>query len=529
MIVFLGGASSFARENRLSSDSLLQAVVTAIQQKDVYVKQRLHRIEALRHSLSATPRSNLIQRFNVSNALYYEYRKFIYDSAFAYAKRLVEIANTLQDKKRLAYARVKLGYTLVSSGFFKEAFDSLRRVELESLPDTSMMEYYTLMSRAYFDLAAYDNDHYYKSTYQALGIQYNDSALSISLPGSYDSMYLSGVHNIKMGNYQQALVTAHAVLNLPLTHQQRAVNSFDLSVAYKMLGDTGKAVEHLAHAALADICGAIKETAAMYTLAGLLFQQGDLERAHIFILQAQDDALYYGARQRQVEVAMVLPMIAAAKLHNVDGQRKKWLWYSGALTIMVLLIVAFAYIIYKQLKKLKAAELTIKSANQKLQESNRKLREANRIKEEYIGYYFNINSEYLTKIENFKKAIDAKLVAKKMDDLRFIVDNINLKREREELSFSFDKVFITLFPDFVSTFNSFFNQEDRIVLKEGQLLNTELRIFALIRMGINDTEKIAKILGYSVNTIYAYKTRMKTKSILPNESFEQRIMDIKTT
>jgi DNA-binding NarL/FixJ family response regulator len=87
---------------------------------------------------------------------------------------------------------------------------------------------------------------------------------------------------------------------------------------------------------------------------------------------------------------------------------------------------------------------------------------------------------------------------------------------------------LKLFPDFVTIFNSFFEEKDRITLKDNQLLNTELRIFALIRMGISDTEKIAKILNYSVNTIYAYKTRVKSKSRIPNEEFEQKIMEIKT-
>jgi DNA-binding NarL/FixJ family response regulator len=119
-------------------------------------------------------------------------------------------------------------------------------------------------------------------------------------------------------------------------------------------------------------------------------------------------------------------------------------------------------------------------------------------------------------------------MTKKFDDIKYIVNNINLKKEREELYYSFDKVFLKLFPDFVTTFNSYFKEEDRIVLKEDQLLTTELRIFALIRMGISDSEKIAKVLDYSVNTIYAYKTRVKSKSILPNEEFEKRIMEIRT-
>ena len=119
-----------------------------------------------------------------------------------------------------------------------------------------------------------------------------------------------------------------------------------------------------------------------------------------------------------------------------------------------------------------------------------------------------------------------KLLTKKLDDIKFIVNNINPKKEREELYHSFDKVFLKLFPDFVVIFNSYFKEEDRIVLKEGQLLNTELRIFALIRMGIHDTDKIAKILDYSINTIYNYKARVKGKSLIPNDEFEKKVMEI---
>ena len=238
--------------------------------------------------------------------------------------------------------------------------------------------------------------------------------------------------------------------------------------------------------------------------------------------------LYYGARQRKVEIGSLLPVIAAKKLNTSEEQRKLWFTYATVVTILSVLVFVFVIVIVRQLKKLKAAELRITEANNSLREINHTLREANAIKEEYIGYYFNINSEYLNKIEEFKQAVDHKLVNRKYEDIKYIVNNIDLKREREALYFSFDKVFLKLFPDFVTIFNSFFEEKDRITLKENQLLNTELRIFALIRMGISDTEKIAKILNYSVNTIYAYKTRVKSKSRVPNEAFETRIMEIKT-
>jgi hypothetical protein len=294
------------------------------------------------------------------------------------------------------------------------------------------------------------------------------------------------------------------------------------------LGETEAATKYMALAAIADLKVATKETAAMYTLAKLLYEQGDFTNSYTFIEQAMDDALYYGARQRKVEIGSLLPVIAAQKLNNVEGQRKLWLTYAAIVTALSVLVFVFVIVIVRQLKRLKAAELRITEANQRLQEINSTLQEANSIKEEYIGYYFNINSEYISKIEDFKKAIDQKLTSRKFDDIRFIVNRIDLKREREALYFSFDKVFLKLFPDFVTKFNSYFEEKDRVVLKENQLLNTELRIFALIRMGISDTEKIAKILDYSVNTIYAYKNRVKTKSTIPNEEFEQKVMEIKT-
>jgi hypothetical protein len=313
-----------------------------------------------------------------------------------------------------------------------------------------------------------------------------------------------------------------------LTYPQLAVNYYDMAEAYEGLNQQDKTLEYLILSSLSDLRAPTKETAAMYTLARLLYEKGDTENAYVFIRQALNDAEFYGARQRKVEIGSILPLIAADQLNSVEGQRRRWLIYSTGLTFIAVLVIVFSVIIFKQLKKLKAAEAVITRTNHNLSEMNHRLQEADKIKEEYIGYYFNNNSEYIDKIESFKKNIDRKLQNHKMDDIRYMVSTLNPEHEREELYFNFDKIFLKLFPDFVTTFNSYFEPDDRIVLKENQLLNTELRIFALIRLGIHDAEKIARILGYSVNTIYAYKNRVKSKSILPNDLFEDKIMEIKT-
>ena len=313
-----------------------------------------------------------------------------------------------------------------------------------------------------------------------------------------------------------------------LKDPELAIAASTLSYVYSKSGNADKAFDLLSIAAMADIRSCTKETVALLNLAEILYHKDDIKRAYVYIKEANDAANYYGARHRKIQVAAIFPVIEGAELNNVDAQRRKLILYSVAVTVLSVLLIVFAFVVYKQFKRLQDAKKIISQTNDNLIEINHKLREADKIKEEYIGYYFNINTEYLGKIEAFKKAIDLKLMTKKIDDIKYIVNNINLKKEREELYFSFDKVFLKLFPDFVTTFNSYFNPEDRIILKDDQLLTTELRIFALIRMGINDSEKIAKILDYSINTIYSYKARIKSKSILPNDEFENKIMEIQT-
>jgi tetratricopeptide (TPR) repeat protein len=493
------------------TDSLLQRLNQVIEKKEDYVNAKLERLRDLRRELRESRRPG--KKFEVLQVLANEYKTFIYDSAFATTNRLQQLAYTLNDPVRIAYAKVQFGLVLLSSGMFKETLDSLRNLAVKGMPDSIRIEYYYAMGRSYYDLGDFDKDRYYTPRYNRLGTLYIDSAKNLCQPGSYTFLYLSGLRNLKNENTRDALSDLNTLLTShKLTNHQIAVTASTLSYFYISRNDPDEAIRLLARAAIADILSATKETAAMYSLADLLHKKGDIRNAYTFIQQAMDDASFYGARQRKVQVGSIMPVITSAKVNNVEEQRRIALIYAGLITLLTVLVIIFAVSTVRQLKKRKIAE--------------RALQEANKIKEEYIGYYFNINSEYLGKIEAFKKSVEMKLMTKKLDDIKFIVNNINPKREREELYHSFDKVFLKLFPDFVTVFNTFFKAEDQVVLKEGQLLNTELRIFALIRMGIHDNEKIARILDYSINTIYNYKARVKSKSLIPNEEFEKKVMEI---
>jgi hypothetical protein len=154
--------------------------------------------------------------------------------------------------------------------------------------------------------------------------------------------------------------------------------------------------------------------------------------------------------------------------------------------------------------------------------------EANKIKDEYIGYFFSLHAEFLEKIENFQKIVKRKANAKQYDDIQNISKELNIQKEREALYSRFDQIFLKLFPNFVNEFNRLLKPEEQIQLKKGEEMNTDLRIYALIRLGINENEKIAQFLGYSVNTIYTYKTKIKNKALVPSVEFKQKVMEIKS-
>ncbi|MEJ7677066.1 MAG: DUF6377 domain-containing protein [Segetibacter sp.] len=451
-------------------------------------------------------------------------------------QKIQALSQQTGNQSLIMLARIKLGFTMLSSGMYKEAEDSLSLVDVKILPDSNKAEYYALMARYYYDLSDFDNHIYYTPLYNAIGTTYVDSALVLWPPNSYEFLYYSGLKEVRTGNKTKAFENFNKLLKRNnLTLHQLALTASTLSDLYIQHGENEQAILLLAKAVAADIESSTKETSAAFNLATLLYKKGDIKNASVCINQALADAVFYSARQRKMQVSAVLPLIEAAKFEIVEKQKKMLILYAVLVTFLLLVVVTLVIVILKQVKKLKAAQNIISEAhkkeheiNRRLAETNEKLSDANKIKEEYIGYFFNVNSEFFDKIDRFKSSIEQKIADRKFEEIKMLVRSINLKKEKEELLKHFDKAFLNLFPNFVSTYSALFREEDKVKLKEDELLNTDLRIFALIRMGINDNEKIAHILQYSVNTINAYKTRIKNKSLVPNEEFEKRIMEIKT-
>jgi hypothetical protein len=510
-------------------DSLIQQLIGEIERQDVYVSRKVARIDEFRRELRNVPVSDQQRRFTLLNELYHEYKSFVNDSAFHYSNELIKAAQHMNDPALIGYGRLKLGFTLLSAGMFKEAMDALHSIEVKTLADSSLVDYYRLSARSYADLMVYNKQQYFQETYDKLYGQYLDSALMVAKPESYLFYYMTMVKAVHQKDYRKVIEAGDEMMKRhQLTQHQLAVYYYDRAEALIHLGDDDAGAEHILRSAMADIRGAVKETAAMYTLARFLHNKGDSHNAYIFIQQALKDAQFYGARQRQVEINSILPFIAADQLNTLAEQRKRWLIYSIGITFIVVLVIVFTIIILRQLKKIKAADAEIKRANDHLQEFNRKLVEADRIKEEYVGYYFNMTTDYVNRIDALRKQVMNFLVNDKKKEALTLLGKYNPGEERAKFVKDFDQVFLRLFPDFVQQFNKLINPAEPILPDHPGELNSDLRIFALIRLGIHDNKKISEILNFSVNTIYAYKTRVKNKTIVPDDVFLERVMAIKS-
>lgn len=384
-------------------------------------------------------------------------------------------------------------------------------------------------------MASYAFSEELQASYSRLAYQYKDSILRVKRPDSQGYQLTLGDKLLYEGKYDEAIGVLEGCYDI---HSQKdfslAIPSVALASVYGAKGDHKQEKKYLTISAIADVQSGTKEYISLWKLANLLYGEGDIERAHTYMECSMQDATFCNARYRTMEISGMLPVINStyeAKLHEEKEQLVTlFIWIS---ILAAVLLVALVYI-YHQMKRLSLARKTmddmnkeLKHINGDLQELNARLQESNRVKEEYIGYVFNMCSVYIDKQEEFRKMLARKVKAGQLDDLvKTIHSTTFVTGELKEFFHTFDSVFLKLYPKFVNDFNNLLQENERIYPKEGELLTPELRVFALIRLGISDSGKIATFLHYSSQTVYNYRLKVRSKSFLSKEDFLNMVQKI---
>ncbi|MDO1449696.1 DUF6377 domain-containing protein [Rhodocytophaga aerolata] len=352
--------------SQAGNDQWIETLNQTIEQSQKYDEEKLIKIEGLYQSFPQNQQANLFENYL---QLYNEYVFFNCDSAYAYAKKLQETAVAANDSSQMAYAGMKLGFVLLSSGMFKEAFDWLSNISTHHLAHDQKAEYYTLLARCYYDLADYNQDKFYSPHYTTQANGYIDSALVLFPEHSFNHRYYRGLQYIRNFEFDTAShYLAQLLDQTDLSLHQLAMTAATLSDVYSRKGANDTAIYLLSRAAIADIQSSTKENQAIFHLATLLYKEGDFKNASRFIQKAADDAHFYGSRQRKLQLSEILPLIEAKKLTQLEGEKRSIITYAIVITLSFVLLTGLTVIIVKQVKKLKSQQKVIRKKNRTLQQ-----------------------------------------------------------------------------------------------------------------------------------------------------------------
>lgn len=490
-----------------------------------YEKQRTDRIESLKEGMAKAKAEG--REFAQMYALYNEYKSYCYDSARHYSYACLELANRLHHPQYIAQSQEAIAFSLISAGILSEAHDILQSMDRSALSGKLLEDYFEINSLLWRSMADYIKEEPFYTKYINRSNGYLDSLKQIVPPNSCIWWSVTGTRQLREHEHQKALESLQHVLDgCGDDLHIRAKAMAEMAWAHLLLEHEDKAIAYFAQSAMADNETATREITALYHLARLIFKEGEHDRASVYVHQALEDVNFYGTRLRKVEINDILPIIEQDRYNSMRGQRN-WLFVATGLFIILLVgcLLGFRTIRRKNRKLLEARE-TIAEQLEQLKHTNLQLQEDDKIKNAYIGRSFYTNAEFIAKLEKLYLAIDRKIAARQYEDLRSMMKLSTLNTERASMYEAFDQTFLKLFPDFVERYNALFEEKDRKLPDNDQSLTSEMRIFALIRLGINDSERIAKFLDYSVHTVNTYKTRIKNRSTVDNEQFEHLIMEI---
>lgn len=534
------GATEDASRRRLAElDSLLD-------RRDTYYMNHTLRIDSVKEIVRLNPLASPQEKAQLYHSIYTLYSSFQGDSAMVYANREMDEIRNSDNVNAYVQAVTDLLQGYISRGQWTAAqktADGLIADSRLNRADSSLKgDFYFMCNRLYNDMSNW-NDGSFTDEYARRSFEYCDSVMKYSPKGSFKAVYARVAKTLPgLNTYQKIDIFQNLMNRHDIGDSDKAMISSVLGDLYYNQNDIPNTLIHKIESAILDIKGAKRETTSKNFLAQLMFEQGDVDRASRYINAALDDAEFFNAPQRKAEISNVLPLIERARYMEMN-RRNTALWWVLAIVVVVLVALAFmSWKIVKQRDQLRQRNSTILRQNEELDRANKqndeqnaqlrstlaKYRESVKIKDEYIGYGFYLNSQYIAKMERLYKMINRKLAARQYDDLKMSLKEQDLRKEKDEMRREFDRTFLNLFPSFVEQYNALFPENEGVTPPDANTLTPEMRIFALIRLGITDISSIATFLNYSVNTVNTYKTKAKNRSNVPNESFEAEIMNIKS-
>lgn len=530
LFTFLGKAQN--------NDSILLELDKTIEQSNIYESKTRRSISNLLELLNHS--SSLEKKYVYNNALANAYIVFKSDSAKIFALNTLNLAKQLNDEPRINESKILFASIDAKAGMFPLAVDMLNGIDIKKLTKNQLIHYY----KTYSEILIYWMEYMEGQDVTELSVKRNvirDALIEILPKNSVEYAINLGTKDIEYKKYNEA----EEILLRNFKYAKKGTRDYSVYTAilaylYETKKEKEKQKYYLALSAISDLKCSIKENLSLRSLAMKLYEEGDLNRANLYIKKSLQDANFYNARLRSIQISKILPIIDQAYMIKKQKQEEKLRFLLIVLSIVSIILLLAIYYIFKQMKKISKARLELaeinkklnvlndelKAANEKERKMNLNLYEANITKEQYIHSFLEICTEYIQRLESFKSIVNRKIkTGQTAEILKFTSSDKGDTKELKELYKNFDKAFLNVYPHFEKEVNKLLKPDERYILKEDKTMNQELRIYALIRLGITDNNQIATFLHYTLRTVYNYRSRVKLKAYHP-ENFENEILEI---
>lgn len=522
--------------------ALYQKLDSVIAKREQYTQDKEQKIDMIKKSARVV--TDKITLMKLYNEIYNEYNHFRFDSAMTYAKKGIELA--IKEKNDYYYYlnTIHEAMLLATGGLYSEAKANLDQLTESKMDSTLLYEYNLAQYWLYTYWSDYSNDSEYRTVYWENKIKYLKRTVPLAKKYPNDYNYLMGEYFMYIvGDGHKSLPYYNKVIeNEPYNSRLYSTACFAISCIYAALGDEEKHEEYLIRTVITDVVTPVKENLSFQELAMLLFRKGgdsQLKRAEQYIQLSMEDAKFYNNRLRIIDNSNKLPAIISKYKEMMKEQNDK-LRSSLTWTIILLLglIISLTFII-RQNKQLSKHRRKIAESNRQLTElnselallnsglkqSNTKMQVTNVKREALAKLYIDLCSKYIERLSKYQKLVCRKIKANQVNDLLSIMTSSRLSDEdAATFMHNFDKAFLDQYPTFITEFNSLLQPEHAIKTKNNTL-TTELRIFALVRLGVKESSEIANLLFYTPRTIYNYRSMTKNKAI-NKESFENDVLHL---
>ncbi|MCH5346584.1 MAG: hypothetical protein J1E63_05705 [Muribaculaceae bacterium] len=496
-------------------NAILHRLDNELKQHERYLQTRTQRIDSLERLIS----NRIHDRawLSIVEQIADVYASYDNDSVLAYlARGQVAAAQAGLDSLERVFI-VKRAVYMPLAGLSNEALFELQRVDRDSLMDVGgdIKRLYLDSERQLYSYMAslYGNYTPLRQQYESHAVESQRQLLEVLNPGSVEYRFNRGEYFFNTGDFPRAEVILKELIDsLPENNKFFARAANKMSQIAKNRGLENEYVYYLTLSAIGDVKSATLEVSSLQTLGRELFKRGDAQRSYNYLSMALDNAVRCHAVSRMLESAEALPIISEAHRRQSDTQRHIMTTVISLMAVLLLLLGGVLFVLRRDMKRLK------------LMRAN--LVEANRVKEVYISQFLNLSSIYMDKLNDFCKIAQRKIAAGKVDDLYRLTKSGKLVEEQSaEFYEVFDNAFLHLYPSFIDDVNALLRPDSQVAAEDIDKLSTDLRILALMRLGLDDCGHIARVLNYSVNTIYAYRNKLKNKAI-NRDTFEDDIMKI---